>query len=82
MLVQIFGIDLAQLIKPCCSSVPHKGTRRTYTRIYNHILGGFWEKKRGRCAIDVSSGPIFKNEKKKETAAIVNIKKKECWFKD
>ena len=33
------------------------------TKIYNYVLGGFGEKKKKRLAIDVSSGPIFKNKK-------------------
>ena len=35
------------------------------TRICNYVLGGFGEKKKKkRLATDVSSGPIFKKEKK------------------
>ena len=45
-IVQILGVDLAQLIRPRCGGVPHRGTRTTYNWIYNYVLGLWGERKK------------------------------------
>ena len=54
------------LIKPCCGSIPHRRTRMTYTKDTAMYWGFGKKKKRERLATDVSSGPLFLTQKKKE----------------
>ena len=63
--VQIPGVNLALLIKPCCGSIPHK-IEEDWHRHY--LRDNLPQAKRGRFATDVGSGPIFfiKKEKKIE----------------
>ena len=44
--VQILGMVMAPLVRPCSGGVPHSTTRGPTTRIYNCVLGGFEEKKK------------------------------------
>ena len=44
--VQILGVDMAPLIKPCLGGVPHATTRRTQNKKCTTMYqGGFGEKK-------------------------------------
>ena len=45
-LVQILGMDVAPLVKPCWGSVLHSRTRGPTTRVYNYVLGYFGDKKK------------------------------------
>ena len=55
------------LLKPCCGSVPH-------TKYYHRCqLRANFQVKRGRLATDVSSGPIFLNNKKSFLYSISHI---------
>ena len=47
------------LIKPHCGSILHRRTRRAYNWDIQLCAGTLGRKKRGRLAIDVSSGPIL-----------------------
>ena len=59
--VQIPGMDLAPLIKPCCDGIPHK-IEEDWRRC--QLSDNLSQAKRGRLATDVSSGPIFLTGKK------------------
>ena len=42
LLVQILGVDMAPLIKPCWGGVSHSMTRRTYNYSVQLCTGGIW----------------------------------------
>ena len=63
--VQILGADMALIIKPRCGSIPHRRTRMTYKWDIQLCTEALGEKKRGRLATDLSSGPIFLTKKEK-----------------
>ena len=57
--VWILGWTWHPLIEPCRGSVPIAQPEALTTRIYNHVLGGFGKKKKGKkknLATVVSSG--------------------------
>ena len=63
-LIQIPCGDLAPLVRHAEAASHIAEPEGPTTGIYNYVLGGFGEKKRGRLATNVSSGPIFLTEKK------------------
>ena len=67
--VRILGMDVAPLIRPCWSGIPHSRARRTYNQNIQLYTGGLCGEEEGkrRLATDVSSGvnlqKIIKMEK-------------------
>ena len=65
-LVQILGVDLAHYSSSHAVVASHIAELEGLaTKIYSYGWGLWREKKKGRLARDVSSGPIFLTKKKK-----------------